>query len=132
MRNRVTQRQVRDRVAARQDFELTTKSLFSLLSHGEGKDNSTTQRYGVFSYHRGWPVLIYEWQPGAENDGVWYENIEKVSVTTSKHLSIARPHNIKTTPMPREDMLVLWSLGICGVMRVQAERQAHALDISHV
>jgi len=64
-------------------------------------------RYVVTSYGDHWPLFIWE-------DGTWYENVDKYSVTTSKHRSQAHPHE-ETMPMTCEDMLVLMDYGIVGV-----------------
>jgi len=37
----------------------------------------------------GWPLYAYR-------DGVWYENMERYSVTTSKHRRQARPAGVET------------------------------------
>jgi len=41
--------------------------------------------YTVYSYGRHFPLFVCK-------DGVWYENNEKYSVTTSKHRSQSHPH----------------------------------------
>jgi len=47
------------------------------------------QAYVVFSYGMHWPLYAYR-------DGVWYENMERYSVTTSKHRRQARPAGVET------------------------------------
>lgn len=46
-------------------------------------DGTTT--YVVYSYGEHWPLFVY-------HNGVWYENSERYSVTTSKHRSVSHPH----------------------------------------
>ena len=79
--------------------------------YGEWRGKSATadcgDRYVVTSYGDHWPLFIWE-------DGTWYENVDKYSVTTSKHRSQAHPHE-ETMPMTCEDMLVLMDYGIVGV-----------------
>jgi len=76
--------------------------------HGEWGPDDTGTLYAVFSY-RTWPMFIYD--PAAD---MWFENTEKVSVTTSSHHTKTRPHNVapeKFVPMERVDMLLLISAG---------------------
>ena len=64
-------------------------------------------RYVVTSYGDHFPLFIWE-------DGTWYENIEKITVTTSKHRTQTHPHE-DTLPMSVENMRVLVDYGIAGV-----------------
>ena len=79
--------------------------------YGEWRGKSATadsgDRYVVTSYGDHWPLFIWE-------DGTWYENVDKYSVTTSKHRSQAHPHE-ETMPITCEDMRVLMHYGIVGV-----------------
>lgn len=52
---------------------------------GEGA-NST---YVVYSYNDTWPVFVYS--PHLDK---WWENQDKVSTTTSRHLSQSHPHTV--------------------------------------
>lgn len=47
--------------------------------------NPDARRYIVYSYGYHWPLFIWE-------NGVWYENEDKYSVSTSKHASQLHPH----------------------------------------
>jgi hypothetical protein len=47
---------------------------------GESRNGS----YIVYSYGRHWPLFIY-------SGGVWYENADRYSVTTSQHRSKLHP-----------------------------------------
>lgn len=44
-----------------------------------------TRMYVVYSYGDHWPLFVC-------HDGVWYENSDRYSVTTSKHRSQSHPH----------------------------------------
>ena len=54
--------------------------------------------YAVFSYGRHWPLYIFR-------RGRWYENADRTSVTTSKHLSQTRPTGAETTLKTLRQML---------------------------
>jgi hypothetical protein len=72
------------------------------------KNNLTGDRmYVVTSYGAHFPLFIWE-------NGVWYENVDKYSVTTSKHRSQTHPH-CETIPMTCKDMVCLQYYGIGGV-----------------
>jgi len=47
-------------------------------------------------------------------NGTWYENIEKITVTTTKHRTQTHPHE-DTLPMTCKDMVVIMDHGIVGV-----------------
>jgi hypothetical protein len=64
-------------------------------------------RYVVTSYGDHFPLFIWE-------EGTWYENIEKITVTTTKHRTQAHPHE-DTLPMTCKDMVVIMNHGIVGV-----------------
>jgi len=69
--------------------------------------NTHTRRYVVTSYGNHFPLFIWE-------DGVWYENVDKYSPTTTKHKSQLHPH-CETMPMTCQDMVCLMYYGIGGV-----------------
>lgn len=74
--------------------------------------------YVVYSYGFHWPLFIYE--PGEEqsDDGAWYENAERYSVTTSKHHSQLHPlppAGQEPLLMSRDNMRTLARYGIAGV-----------------
>jgi hypothetical protein len=52
---------------------------------GEGENH----RYIVYSYRDTWPVFVY-----SPHLNKWWENKDKVSTTTSRHLSQAHPHTV--------------------------------------
>ena len=66
-----------------------------------------TPRYVVSSYGDHFPMFIWE-------AGVWYENIDKYSITTSKHKTQTHPLE-DTLPMTWNNMVVLMHHGIAGV-----------------
>jgi len=45
--------------------------------------------YVVYSYGDHWPLWVYDW-----NDSQWYENVDKYSVTTSRHASCTKPYDL--------------------------------------
>ena len=61
-------------------------NIFSEL-HGEN--------YFVFSYGRHWILFAFV-------DGIWYENKDKYSQSTSKHRSQARPAGVNTILVSKE------------------------------
>jgi hypothetical protein len=56
--------------------------------------------YVVFSYGEHWPLLI-------KKDGVWYENADKYSSSTSRHLSQARRQLGQRDLLAVDDMKLL-------------------------
>lgn len=47
--------------------------------------NDGTRMYVVYSYGEHWPLFVC-------HEGVWLENEDRYSVTTSKHRSVSHPH----------------------------------------
>jgi len=62
------------------------------------------KRYVVYSYGVHWPLFIYE-------DGKWYENADKYSVSTSKQHGQLHPH-CETEKHSVEDMKSIAYYGI--------------------
>lgn len=58
------------------------------------------EKYFVFSYGHHWILYAYV-------DGIWYENKDRYSVSTSKHRSQARP-NAQTTLISKTDIHKLY------------------------
>jgi hypothetical protein len=52
---------------------------------GEGEN----RRYIVYSHRTSWPVFVY-----SSHLDKWWENQDKVSTTTSRHLTQAHPHTV--------------------------------------
>jgi hypothetical protein len=70
-------------------------------------ENTHTRRYVVTSYGNHFPLFIWD-------DGVWYENVDRFSPTTSKHKTQLHPQ-CETMPMTCKDMVCLMYYGIGGV-----------------
>ena len=66
-----------------------------------------TERYVVYSYGTHWPLFINQ-------DGIWYENADRYSPTTSKHRSQAHPLT-DTMPMTNAAMRRIVEDGIAGL-----------------
>ena len=66
------------------------------------------ERYVVYSYGDHWPLFIYE-------DGKWYENADKYSVSTSKQHGQLHPL-CETEKHSAEDMRGIAYYGIAGWM----------------
>jgi hypothetical protein len=65
------------------------------------------ERYVVYSYGTHFPLFV--WQ-----GGVWYENQDRYSVSTSKHRSQAHPH-FPTVPMTTNALIRIAEDGIAGL-----------------
>jgi len=59
----------------------------------------TPELYVVYSYHQEWPLFVF-----SAPEGLWLENEDRISVTTSKHRSQTRPH-AETRLMGRQHLL---------------------------
>lgn len=55
--------------------------------YGDWRYISNRDVYVVYSYGAHWPLFMYD-----DAVGVWFENTERVSVSTSKHATQAHPH----------------------------------------
>lgn len=64
---------------------------------------NNAKQYVVYSYGQHFPAYIYA-------DGVWFENEDKYSPTTSKHMSQARPTD-KTILLSTRAMIALVAEG---------------------
>jgi hypothetical protein len=65
-------------------------------------------RYIVYSYGHHFPMYI------CEHD-TWYENVDRYSVTTSKHKSCTRPYGVELMPMTTAAMRRIARSGIAGL-----------------
>lgn len=81
-------------------------NLFAVTLRGN-EDLNLTPRYVVYSYGTHFPLFINQ-------DGIWYENQDPYSLTTSKHRSQAHPH-MHTTPMTTAAMRRIVEDGIAGL-----------------
>ena len=84
-RTRITNRQVRDYVAARKPFKNSKGTLYAV---------QIGDLYVVYSYGAHWPLVIYDAQ-----HKVWLRNETKYSRTTSCHASYATPLGAHTIPI---------------------------------
>jgi len=75
---------MRPYVERKAEFVNANGTMFSTWA-GEGEN----RRYVVYSYRTSWPVFVYS--PHLDK---WWENQDKVSTTTSRHLSQAHPHTV--------------------------------------
>lgn len=76
---------------------------------------SGTELYVVFSYGEHFPIYIYE-------QGRWYKNVDKYSVSTSKHQTQANPIadnmlGMSTGAMRRLAVSGIAGLAACGEMQ---------------
>ena len=83
-------REVRDHVAQRKEFKGNNIFARKLGRIGE-------QIYAVFSYRYDYPILIHA-------AGMWFENQDKFSRSTTRHLSSARPYYIETRKLSVDAM----------------------------
>ena len=85
-----------------------------------------TDRYTVYSYRSSWPLFIAV-QPIEGDEWVWFENADKVSVTTSKHRTQAHPL-CPTTPLSCDEMVYLDRYGYQDFMarRLNADPRQEA------
>ena len=72
---------------------------------GENKRNGT---YVVYSYGAHFPIFIYA-------EGVWFENEDRYSVSTSRQQSQCRPSGVETAKRSTEDMRKIAKHGVCGL-----------------
>ena len=96
-------------VQNRQAF--TANNIFAeyVTANADGQPLDTC-RYVVYSYGKHFPMYIYE-------GGAWYANIDKFSVSTSKHQTQANPCLGQSTPMPMNTlaMQTIVRYGIAGL-----------------
>ena len=87
-------REVRDHVAQRKEFK--GNNIFA-RKLGGAFDRKGEQIYAVFSYRYDWPLLIHA-------AGLWFENQDRFSRTTSKHHAYAKPYYIETRKLSVDAM----------------------------
>ena len=80
----ISNKDMRPYVQRMEEFVNANGTMFSTWA-GEGEN----RRYVVYSYRTSWPVFVYS--PHLDK---WWENQDKVSTTTSRHLSQAHPHTV--------------------------------------
>lgn len=94
----------RSLVQSRQPFD--ANNLFGVQLPARPEIN-LTERYVVYSYGTHWPLFVCQ-------DGVWFENQDKYSPTTSKHRTQSHPHQ-PTTPMTVQALKRIVEDGIAGL-----------------
>ena len=77
---KIANKNAREYVQNKQPF--TGSNLYSKWLRVAGRE-----MYVVYSYGYHWPLFVYD-----KAVEVWFENTERVSVTTSKHRTMAHPH----------------------------------------
>jgi hypothetical protein len=77
---RIANKDAREFVQSKQAFK--GANLYAVWTREKGR-----AMYVVYSYGGHWPLFMYD-----DEVGVWFENAERVSVTTSKHRTLAHPH----------------------------------------
>ena len=100
--DKIANRQMRDYVKALMPFNNSTGSVQARIT--PIRDHEI---YVVYSYGDHYPMFIHE-------HGVWYENTDHYSRTTSRHNSQCHPH-VDTMPMGTERMKAIARYGIAGV-----------------
>jgi len=95
---RVSNRDSRRYVQRREHFRNNNDTLWGVLYE-------RSRRYTVYSYRASWPLFI-ACQPIEGGPVVWFENANKVSVTTSRHRIQAHPL-CPTTHLSVEQMQLL-------------------------
>jgi hypothetical protein len=71
----------------------------NLWGEWEWADNKSMRQYVVYSYGPHFPLYI-------NSGGMWFENSDRYSRTTSRHLSLARPTD-KTILLTTQGMITL-------------------------
>jgi hypothetical protein len=110
---RVNNADVRRCVQRREEFENNTRALYGYMVAVPPR---STKRYVVCSYGGHHPLFIYEWMLDSPNDGAWFENIEKVSATTTRHQTLAHPM-VACTPMTTVQMKLIADHGLLHMMQ---------------
>lgn len=98
-------------VQSRQPFN--GNNLFGVYLEGNA-DLNLTPRYVVYSYGTHWPLFVWQACDQDSDLGMWFENQDRYSVTTSKHKTQAHPH-YPTQPMTTGAMIRIVEDGIAGL-----------------
>ena len=77
-------------------------------------DLNLTERYVVYSYGTHWPLFVWQACDQDSDLGMWFENQDRYSPTTSKHKTQAHPH-YPTQPMTAGAMRRIVEDGIAGL-----------------
>jgi hypothetical protein len=98
-------------VQSRQPF--TANNLFAVHLPAQ-PDLNLTERYVVYSYGTHFPLFVWQACDQGSQLGMWFENQDRYSVTTSKHRSQSHPH-YPTQPMTTGAMRRIVEDGIAGL-----------------
>jgi hypothetical protein len=110
---RIANREARTYVRNREVFKNNGGTLWGeWYEQGIEETGDIVRRYCVYSYRYSWPLFVAE----ESEDGTvhWYENIDRYSVTTSKHKGQAHPY-FPTVPMTVNAMKRIVREGIAGL-----------------
>lgn len=103
MTQRVANREMGSCVNRREEFVNNNRSVFA-----QWLDEPV--RYVVYSYGTHFPMYVWE-------NGVWYGNGDKYSVTTSRHQSQCRPVSSNITWLEQHNMLCVARLGFTALVK---------------
>ena len=98
-------------VKSRQPF--TANNLFGVRMPAN-PDSNLTERYVVYSYGTHFPLFVWQACDQGSEFGMWFENQDRYSVTTSKHKSQSHPH-YPTTPMTTGALQRIAEDGLSGL-----------------
>lgn len=112
---RVTNRETREHVQNMRVFKNHNKTLWGeWYEQGIPETGEIVKRYVVYSYRYNWPLFVAEHDPNSD-EWRWYENIDRYSLTTSRHKSQSHPR-IPTMPMTVGAMNRIVREGIVGLV----------------
>ena len=80
--SKISNKEMRAKVEFMTEFDNKNRSCFARRFEDAGI-------YAVYSYGQHWPLWVYDW-----NASQWYENVDKYSVTTTRHASHTRPYDL--------------------------------------
>lgn len=95
---RLTNREMRNAVLAKLEFQNNGKTCW-------GEWINDTQ-YVVYSYRESWPLIIYD-----KKYDIWFENRDKYSNTTTRHLTYASPHKSETRFVSVHEAILITTFG---------------------
>lgn len=80
--SKISNNEIRAKVEFMKEFDNKNSSCY-------GKRLEKAGLYAVYSYGEHWPLFVYDWRVNQ-----WYENVDKYSVTTTRHASHTRPYDL--------------------------------------
>lgn len=109
---KIANKDARDYVRSRKEFK--GSNLFAEWVTVKYTDENghwqTRDVYVVASYGKHWPLFVYD-----DLVGVWFENMDRYSVTTSKHKSQAHP-NVPTIACDKDVIRDVIANGVNAVV----------------